>query len=117
MILLGFTAAKTVYVPFYRNMTLKSARYVSTASSAKDGSNYFELKVYANDGTEILAAWTNHNPSGQDFTGGVPVAKSLVNMDEGDFDSTQVCKVESTLHGTGTIGGHLLLEFADARSY
>ena len=116
LVLVEFAAAKTVYIPFYRNMTLTSAKFVSTASVTKDGSNYFELRVYANDATEVMATWQSSS-SGQDFTGGTPVSKTLANTDEGDFSASQVCKVEAATTGSGAIAGILMLEFSDARSY
>lgn len=116
LILLEFAGAKTIFLPFYRSMTLKSAKFVSSTSITKDGSNYFELRVYANDATEVMTTWQS-SASGQDFTAGVPVSKTLANTDEGDFSASQVCKVEAALTGSGSIGGILMLEFADARSY
>ncbi len=118
LILLEFAGAKTIFLPFYRSMTLKSAKFVSSSTVATHAADYFKLHIYANDSTEVMATWTNQSiPSGQTFTAGVPVSKTLANTDEGDFSASQVCKVEALLNASGTIGGILMLEFADARSY
>ena len=111
----SITAADTLHLPFARKMTLKGAKFVSNINVTKDGSNYFELRVFANDATEVMATWQSSS-SGQDFVAGTPVDKTLANTDEGDFSSTQICKVESAITGSGAIDGVLLLHFEDART-
>tara|TARA_Y100001963_G_scaffold89819_1_gene123988 strand:- start:4761 stop:5123 length:363 start_codon:yes stop_codon:yes gene_type:complete len=110
-----FSGAKKYWFSFPRNVSFKKALFVPNGTLTADGSNYMELKIYANDKTEVLAVFSNHSGSGQTYTDATLYEGTNLNMDESDFSSSQIMKVESTLAGSGTLDGMLVLEFEPAR--
>ena len=112
-----FTGASIVYFSFPMDVQFKKALFIPNGTLTADGSNFMELFIYANDKTEVLAKYTNHSGTGQTYTDGTLYEATNANMDESDFSSAQMMKVQVTLTGSGAIDGMLVLQFDKARSY
>ena len=113
-----FTGASIVYFSFPKAVQFKKALFIPNGTLAADGTHFMELFIYANDKTEVLAKFTNHSPTGQTYTDGTLYEATNANMDESDFSTSQMMKVQVTLTGgSASIDGMLVLEFDEARLY
>ena len=112
-----FTGASIVYFSFPMDVQFKKALFISNGALTAHGSNYMTLDVYANDKTEKLVTFTNNSSGGQTYDDQTLYEGTNANMDESDFSSAQMMKVQVTLTGSGAIDGMLVLQFDKARSY
>jgi hypothetical protein len=112
-----FTGASIVYFSFPKAVQFKKALFIPNGALTAHGSNYMTLDVYANDKTEKLVTFTNNSSGGQTYADQTLYEGTNANMDESDFSTSQMMKVQVALTGSGAIDAMLVLEFDEARLY
>ena len=112
-----FTGASIVYFSFPKAVQFKKALQIPNGALTAHPANYITLDVYANDKTEKLVTFTNNSSGGQTYADQTLYEGTNANMDESDFSTAQMMKVQVTVNSGGTIDAMLVLEFDEARLY
>ena len=103
------------YVPMGQQAELKSVKLIPAVTSAADGTHYYTLNVYGNDGATAVASRATNATA---LTAGTLYELSLSNTDKCVFSGSQFVKVSTTKASSGKVKDfQLLLTFAPARTY
>ena len=94
------------YVPCGQSVELQSVKLIPGATTAADGTNYYTLNVYGNDGATAVASRATNLVA---LTAGTLYDLSLSNNDKLIFTSSQFVKVSTTLAASGKVKDFQLL--------